>query len=609
VAKSGWARAAGLKELADMAKLRLTVLVLATTFLVVTSCLLDSGDEIHGIDGFVYDEMGRPVGGVLIRKTGAESGSTYTRENGYYWINVGRRAQDVVITPVRPGWIFCPGTRSFAEVADRQHGQNFTGYFRGQLVIDGFVRDSAGNPVEGVQIRNIEPGIFSGLTSTTNYLGYYRFNNVIAGFDYEFVPMRAGCRFEPERRTYELPAEDQMGQNFLATCIDSMYIEGNVLDGHGGGVAGVEIQVMPHGVSTFTDENGYYNLSDLRIWAWLEIEIRPEKAGCVFVPSSRTIEMPVEDYSGLDFEGFCGPFYSISGCVRDSLGNPMADAFVSMDGERDSWSGYYSADESGNYRIENLVGGFDYSIAARHNICSRFDPASILVENLDRDYENVDFMQQACPAFRSVSGYVRDEYGDPQALVPVCVKFLEIDVENHAPISSRDDEMTQCVHTDEDGYYYITVPAGDGPSPVVYPERDGCSFVPPQRTYTSPNQDYVDQDFTAYCGERVGISGCVRDAEGSPLRRVKVVVSDSRCEFYWESVYTDSGGRYEYRGYPVGAEFVLTPSVPWGIGYEGCLFCPPQRVYSNRVMDLENEGFTLSCPQTFGKCEDDGESR
>lgn len=604
-ARSAWARAVEIGEQADMARFRFAVQVLATAVLVLTGCILDPGDEIHGIDGFVYDEMGRPVSGVLIRKTGAEIDSTYTRENGYYWINIGRRAQNVVITPVRSGWVFCPGMRSFAEVGDRQHGQNFTGYFRGELVIDGFVRDAAGNPVEGVQIRNVEAGIFAGLTSTTNYLGYYRFNNVIAGFDYEFVPMRAGCKFEPERRIYDLPTENQMGQDFLAVCIDSLYVEGSVLDNLGSGVAGVEIQVMPHGVSTLTDEYGHYRLSGLSIEAWMEIEIKPVKAGCVFVPGSLTVEMPVGDCQGLDFEAFCGPFYSISGCVRDSLGSPMADAYVSIDGERDSWSGYYNTDESGNYRIEGLVGGFDYSIAVHHDLCGRFDPPSIVVENLGRDYEEMDFIQQACPEFHSVSGYVRDEYGAPQALVPVCVNLVGLGNGDSGSGTGRNDGMSQDVYTDEDGYYMLTVPAGGGLSSVVYPEKEGCTFVPPQRVYTSPDQDYESQDFTAYCGERVGISGYVRDVEGNPLKWVKVEVSDSRCGFYWESVYTDSTGRYEYRGYPVGAEFALTPSVPWGIGYEGCLFCPPRRVYSNQVMVVENEDFTLSCPHALGKCEDD----
>lgn len=589
-----------------MDRLRIAVLILAITFLVVTGCIVDSGDELNGIDGFVYDEMGRPVSGVLIRKTGTESDSTYTRESGYYWINVGPRAQEVVITPVRSGWVFCPGMRSFERVSYRQHGQNFTGYFRGQLVIDGFVRDSAGYPVEGVQIRNVEPGIFTGLTSTTNYLGYYRFSNLIAGFDYEFVPMRAGCKFEPERKAYALPSEDQIGQNFLAICIDSIYVEGSVLDGQGNGVAGIEIQAAPHGVSALTDEYGHYRLSGLAVWAWLEIEIQPVKAGCVFIPGSLNIEMPVEDYHGLDFIAFCGPFYSISGCVRDSLGSPMVDAYVSMEGERVSWTGYYDTDENGCYRIENLVGGFDYSIAAHHDLCGRFAPASVLVESLDRDYENVDFAQGACPDFHSVSGYVRDEYGNPQALVPVYAASVGPDDGYSERATSSGGEMGLYVHTDEDGYYMLTLPAGGGLSYAVYPEKEVCSFVPPQIVYTSPDRDYDNQDFTAYCGERVGISGYVRDIDGSPVNWVKVTVRDSRCEFYWESVYTDSTGRYEYRGYPVGAEFALTPSVPWGIGYEGCLFCPPQRAYSNQVMELENENFTLSCPHTLGSCEDDG---
>jgi hypothetical protein len=91
-----------LKEIAHVRATRLILLALGAAFLAVTSCLLDSGGDIHGIDGFVSDNQGRPVAGVVIRKTGAESGSTYTRADGYYWIGVNPKSLSARPSPGGP---------------------------------------------------------------------------------------------------------------------------------------------------------------------------------------------------------------------------------------------------------------------------------------------------------------------------------------------------------------------------------------------------------------------------------------------------------------------------------------------------------------------------
>jgi protocatechuate 3,4-dioxygenase beta subunit len=585
-----------LKEIAHVRATRLILLALGAAFLAVTSCLLDSGGDIHGIDGFVSDNQGRPVAGVVIRKTGAESGSTYTRADGYYWIGVNPRSYEVTLSPAKPGWAFCPGKRVFADLAERRHDADFTGYFAGQVVIDGFVLDPAGNPVEGVPVVNRESGIFLGLTSITNHLGYYCFYNVVSGHDYRFVPVRSGCTFEPPERLYLDPVNDHRGDSFRITCVGSFGVEGRVTDSGGRPVGGVTLDFEPAGLTAVTGGDGRYARYGLSPAA--EITITPSAGGCVFKPASSNIEAPAGNVTGVDFEAYCGETHEVSGRVRDDTGNPSPNIGVSIEG------GWYAAerstatDETGFYRFDSVPGGFDYKISPER-IGLIVQPEFILIYSLDRDYTGQDFAYLDKIETFTISGHVLSRDGEPLEAVEIRAEYIETGAEELAAAEpGKAGSPPEYVSTDETGHYSVQILSGSNVR--ISPYREGCTFIPYARWYYG-DREIESQDYRAFCGDGYTICGYVRTPDGDPVRGVRV---EAAGEDYYPPpvVYTDSTGYYRLANLPSGLELTVEPSARYSIPYEGCIFCPPSRVYPNLSGDLRDQDFTISCPSLSGSC-------
>jgi protocatechuate 3,4-dioxygenase beta subunit len=581
----------GPEEPENMGRLKLTLCIFAGLFIATTSCLLDSDEDTYGIDGYVRDAGGQPVNGVLIRKTGNESGSTYTRSSGYYWIPVSRRSEEVALIAAKTGWAFCPGRREFTHFAERYHDQDFTGFYGGDVVIEGFVHDSAGNSVEGVKVVNREPGIFNGLTSVTNYLGYYRFGNIIAGYTYRFVPARPGCIFNPSERTYAFPARDYLHQDFTISCVESFGIEGRVTDPEGDPVEGVTLLITPDNVTAVTGEDGYYSKKGLVPSEGMEVS--PSKEGCVFNPESAGILAPFGNIGDVDFVVYCGEAYSVSGQVLYGEGIPLPDIQVSIEGGCCPPSRMSLTDGAGRYSFAGLRDGFDYVIKPELKEFA-VAPESILIERLDRDYVEQDFVFSSEIIDFRVSGYIRDNHGTP--LEGKVVEFAYLTTrsdEPAAPPGGVPDAPLLDVTTDDEGYF--SLPVLGGMTVMFYPVEEGCYFIPYAR-WCYGDRDHESQDFGAHCGGGAAISGYVKDASGRPARQVRVEV---RGDGYFPRPFarTDSAGYYEVSNLPNGLELTARPSADYSIPYEGCIFCPSERVYDSIEEDYADQNFTLSCPR------------
>ena len=571
-----------------MDRKRFLLLVVAAAIILTTSCLFDSDEDVFGIDGYVRDQGGQPVEGVLIRKTGSESGSTYTRSNGYYWLPVNGWSEEVTLAAFRPGWAFCPGLREFKDLGARHHDQDFTGFFGGEVVIDGFVLDSGGNPVEGIKVVNHEPGILVGLTSVTNYLGYYRFGNVIAGYSYKFVPERAGCIFSPSERLYVFPARNYLHQDFVISCIERFGVSGRITDPEGNPVEGVGLLMTPDSVTVVTDENGRYSRTGLD--ASEGVVVTPSRDGCSFDPASKSIYAPFGDVRDVDFTAWCGQTHTLGGHVRYASGSPVPDLTVRIEGGRFVPSGSDRTDENGYYEFTGVNAGQDYVISPTR-IGFAVEPDSIVLEGLEEDRLDLDFeFSEDLMSFR-VGGYVRDKEGLPlEGFDPGFYLRPPMMGEAGHTAAETASSLLGSV-TDEDGYYSFNVPVGW--TIRIYFLREGCLFIPSHHDYTVRG-DSQDLDFVAYCGDGYVLSGYVSDTQGAPVYNVPVIAEGGL--WYTQTAYTDTAGHYEFTNQPTDLEIRVRPRPDYWILYEGCIPCPQERVYDSLEKDYPDQNFTLSCP-------------
>jgi hypothetical protein len=75
------------------------------------------------IEGFVTDTNGQPVPGVLLQPNNAASPAT-TGSNGEYTIGVPPGA-GLTITPIKPGYMFAPGSRTYAPNTGSISNENY----------------------------------------------------------------------------------------------------------------------------------------------------------------------------------------------------------------------------------------------------------------------------------------------------------------------------------------------------------------------------------------------------------------------------------------------------------------------------------------------------
>jgi hypothetical protein len=574
---------------------RTNLFILSIFLLAVAGCIFDSDEDTYGADGYVRNTAGKPVSEVLIRKTGGESGSTYTRTDGYYYMPLNRQSDEIALIALKTGWVFCPGRIELTDFSVRHHDQDFTGFSGGEIVIDGYVKDSAGNPVSGVKIVNHESGVLYGLASVTDYLGYYRFNNIISSQRYLLVPQKAGCNFVPKEREYLLPEGDRLQQNYVVSCIESFGIEGHVKDFLGNPVEGVTLGMMPDDVTAVTDENGFYSKECLSPES--AVDVTPAKTGCVFSPASKRIYAAVGGLSGVDFVVHCGSSYSVSGRVLIDGDTPVPGFKIVADGGCCPASSVRYTDDEGRYEFAGLRDGFDYVIRPEL-IEFAAEPESIVIEQLDRDYVEQDFalITSEMVTFR-VTGTVRDNQGNPLEGMEIGASFI-------FPRSGDADGMEGDMpdthllpsNTDEEGHFSISLPRSY--TVTFYVEKAGCYFIPYAR-WCSGDRDHENQDFVAHCGGGAAISGYVHDIFGRPAPEVRVEV---KGEGYYPPPFdrTDSTGYYEFTDLPNGLELTVRPMVDYSVPYEGCIFCPAERVYFDVKEDLSNQNFTISCPSNLG---------
>jgi protocatechuate 3,4-dioxygenase beta subunit len=378
-------------------------------------------------------------------------------------------------------------------------------------------------------------------------------------------------------------------------CDTDNMIVGYVCDMAGQPMPGVKIRALfdpMEGVdpvpdcSTYTGSNGCYRLAfpaDAR-----DVYVFTVGDGCVFSPYGRIYNEPTGTFSGQNFVGYCGETYTISGRVEDAAGRDLAGIYITATDADGFWRDDTVTDALGLYVLDGLAPNVDY-VVTPSGFCD-FTPRYRTYDGVRTDLTDQDFTA-GCARTRLVAGYVLDAYRQP--LEGIAIETWCICITTG---------LARCIHTiytDADGHYEYEIIATPDCGCYLIPKSDSCRFVPHVRTYSDPEEDLTDENYTAYCGDGYDIEGYVHTPGGNPCEGTYLHMwrrdwPDQEAEYIWTS--TDATGYYKFDNLVPGASYHILPSTnpfPWG---DTCPFDPPERTYSVLEDDMHDQNFVQDCP-------------
>lgn len=265
---------------------------------------IDSGaDELYSvgnyaISGTVRTSIGAPIAGVTVNLGGASTATTTTNALGNYTFT-GLANGAYTVTPSLAGYLFVPANRNVTVNNANVSGQNFTGtVIRTTYSISGTVSTSGGAPIAGVIITLAGA---ANATATTNASGNYSFTGLANG-SYTVTPGLTGYTFSPVTRNITVSGANITGQNFTGTAASGAYsISGNVKNSNGSPLAGVTMTLTGSANTvTTTNAQGNYTFGGLAPGVYV---VTPGFNGYTFLPSSRTIAIVNQNFTGQDFQG------------------------------------------------------------------------------------------------------------------------------------------------------------------------------------------------------------------------------------------------------------------------------------------------------------------
>jgi hypothetical protein len=116
------------------------------------------------------------------------------------------------VTVSRAGYKFTPASRTFTSLSANQTAANFSATLQ-TFSIGGKVF-SGSEGLGGVTVKLTGSRT---LTTTTNYLGGYKFASLPAGGNYTVTPVLSGYAFNPANVSFNSLSVNQLSANFTAT--------------------------------------------------------------------------------------------------------------------------------------------------------------------------------------------------------------------------------------------------------------------------------------------------------------------------------------------------------------------------------------------------------
>ncbi|MTI30433.1 hypothetical protein, partial [Xanthovirga aplysinae] len=313
-----------------------------------------------------------------------------------------------------------------------------------------------------------------------------------AGWNGTLTPVKSNYVFSPTSRTISNLQADQGSLNFEGTYTppSTFTLSGQLLDTEGSPLEQLTLTGLPENIST--DEQGNYSLTLPENWSGT---IVPQKVGHTFSPQLITINNLQQNLEGQDFIGFPRVYYTFSGQIVDTEGNPLEQVLLN------GLPGNLSTDAQGNYSI-TLSENWSGTITPQKEGYS-FLPASIDINNLQEDLIEQGFTATADPVTYTLSGQILDTERRPITQVTLS-------------------GLPGNLSTDALGRYSVTL--DENWNGTISPQKEGYSFSPTSIPINSLQQDLIGQNFTATPTTPVPVtyvlSGKVVDTEGNPLEQV-----------------------------------------------------------------------------------------
>jgi hypothetical protein len=259
-------------------------------------------------------------------------------------------------------------------------------------------------------------------------------------------------------------------------CIFTIY--GYVLEIDGStAVEGVLIQTDDNDINSFTDANGYYELSVNYGWSGI---VTPQKEGYLFEPNSSIYTNVAQNYSDVNYTASLITF-KISGYVfEQDLITPVIDVNICAENGGGQWTSRYGGgcgmtDVNGYYEVK-VDYNWDGNIVPT-KYAYGFEPNFRQYADVNSDQNDQDYTGRLLTF--AISGYIRNDCN-----VPIACVLVDADAGGGQAI------------TDINGFYEVWV--NYGWSGTVTPTKKYYIFVPSQTSYVEVLADCCDQNYIAH---------------------------------------------------------------------------------------------------------------
>ena len=260
--------------------------------------------------------------------------------------------------------------------------------------------------ISGRVVNGQSPFAFVNLSGTRTLLsgvdsnGSYSFTGLPAGGNYTVTPSHATG---PYRYSYTPPSQtfNNLSANQIADFTETLQtfrISGRVTDASGHGIPNIQIIFnVGSGSAIFTDANGFYSQ---QLPAGQSYMVVPASLGYTFSPAQNFSNLSADQVANF----IATPLYDVTGRVVDRRGNAVSGVFLFANGPITRST---TTDASGNYRLNQLLGGGNYTVTPTGGGNFLFEPASYTYASLSGN-QTANFM---AVRLYQLSGRVADAGG------------------------------------------------------------------------------------------------------------------------------------------------------------------------------------------------------
>jgi protocatechuate 3,4-dioxygenase beta subunit len=519
---------------------------------------VETGIDIQTVDkqlatlsGTVRDGMANPLGDVAIELSGDSSYySVNTLGDGTYEIPGVFPNSGYTLSAFKPGYF--PG--QVEDVTIPPNGSEtrdfvLVGFEPGRVA--GKVRDVSGYAIDQVSISITGTNVDYELFAESDSFGDYLFDPLPAG-SYTLAFSKSGYQYTQVSSVPVMAGNTSIRNVTMLDSSGTGSISGTIYDAGGNPTAGILVQVSDVSFrQVYSRLDGTYRLHGLSPGTYsvaLPNETAKSAKGTVMV-------MEGQDTSGVDFN-LATTYGTISGHIMDTMGTPLAGAYVSPYPLGHSFypSSVYSG-TSGLYILTRVLneGGKDYAVEATlDRYVTTYYETALNQSNANPVHLNVgesaDGIDIAMAPGATVSGTVSD--GDTGEPISGGTVYFSNDSSYYTSIDAGGTFRirtlpagTYTLYTFISGYsaeYYNNTAYQDEASSITLSEgevREGIAFTP---------------------SRSASIAGMVLDESGTPYTSGSVRAYDvtrSPDDYFSGSI---GSGMYSINNIPAGTYYVYT---------------------------------------------------